>query len=228
MANLVQRTAKGDRLVQKAVARQFLRVLGSEITTNKQQILFHLENSDSGTESISMPIGESLALVDMIAAQHNATFPTRGKAELSVLPVKWFELGRDQEKNLVVVLTLRSGGKLTFSFPRGLDNPMREVLAANASLPPGEQSADLLGRGGPIEISHRAVKSSGEIRTFWFSMMALGTAISMVGVLAQSGLAQNCELVGGLAILLLSITRLFFLKSRLRKRSRWGAVATRK
>lgn len=261
--------------MEKTGARPFSKVLGSNGIPNKQQILFHFENSDGGDETISMPIGESLALIEMIAAQHGA-FSVRDKAEMPVLSVKWFELGRDQDKNLVLVLTLRSGGKLSFSVPRGLDSPMSDVLRTNASLPPCEQPPNLRNSGdarphlsqnlnempamawviatrrffsgldrvkfglvtsigfhrardfraltfGRTANSRLATKSSREIRTFWYSMMALGTAISAVGMLTHDGPVQQYELVGGLAILIFSLARLFLLKSRGRKRRGWSS-----
>jgi hypothetical protein len=122
--------------MEKTSARLFSKVLGSEMKAKEQEIVFRLENSDGQPEILSMPIGESLALVEMVAAHHGATFPVRQGVETPALTVKWFEFGRDQNQNLVLVLTLSSGGKLTFSIPRGLDSSLREMFIANASLPP--------------------------------------------------------------------------------------------
>ena len=233
--------------MEKAAARPFSKVLGLNGIPDKQQISFHVENSDGVGEMISLPISESLALIEMIAAQHGA-FSAPDRREMSALSVKWFELGRDQDKNLVLVLTLRSGGKLTFSIPRGLDSPMSEVLTTNASLPRCEEPSNLRnngdarrhlpqslnkalawGHGFRIRIFSRSANSrlarrrSREIRTFWYSIMTLGTAIGAVGMLTHDGLVQQCELIGGLAMLMFSLARLHLLKARGQKRRGVGA-----
>jgi len=71
-----------------------------------------------------------------------------------------------------------------------------------------------------LRVSSLAMKSSREKRPFWYFVVALGTAVIAAGVLAPGGAARRYELVGGFAILMLSLVRLFFLKLRRRKRRR--------
>jgi hypothetical protein len=72
-----------------------------------------------------------------------------------------------------------------------------------------------------LRVSCFAMKSSREKRPFWYFLMAVGTAVIAVGVLAPGGRARLYELAGGLAVILLSLVRLFFLRgSRRRKRRR--------
>ena len=69
-----------------------------------------------------------------------------------------------------------------------------------------------------LRFSSRAMKSSKEKRPFWYFVMAVGTAVIAVGVLAPGGRARLYELAGGLALILFSVVRLVFLKGRRRKR----------
>lgn len=55
---------------------------------------------------------------------------------------------------------------------------------------------------------------SGEILTFCYSLMAIGTAISLAGAFAGNDLTQRYELAGGLTILILSFGSIFFLNSK--------------
>jgi hypothetical protein len=64
------------------------------------------------------------------------------------------------------------------------------------------------------------MKSSKEKRPFWYFVMAAGLAGIAVGVLAPGGPPRLYELGGGLALLTLSLLRLFFLRNRRRKRRR--------
>lgn len=69
-----------------------------------------------------------------------------------------------------------------------------------------------------LRFSSRAMKSSKEKRPFWYFVMAVGTAVIAVGVLAPGGRARLYELAGGLALILFSVVRLLFLKGRRRRR----------
>jgi hypothetical protein len=72
-----------------------------------------------------------------------------------------------------------------------------------------------------LRVSSVAMKSSKEKRPFWYFVMAVGTAVIAVGVLAPGGRARLYELAGGLAVIMLSLVRLFFLRgARRRKRRR--------
>jgi hypothetical protein len=69
-----------------------------------------------------------------------------------------------------------------------------------------------------LRSNSRAMKSSREKRPFWYFVMAVGMAVIAVGVLAPGGRARLYELAGGLALILLSVVRLLFLKGRRRRR----------
>jgi hypothetical protein len=71
-----------------------------------------------------------------------------------------------------------------------------------------------------LAFSSHSMKSNKEKRPFWYFVIAMGTAIVAVGVFAPGGRARLYELAGGLAVILLSLTRLFFLSGRRRKRRR--------
>src|SRR3569833_400100 len=71
-----------------------------------------------------------------------------------------------------------------------------------------------------LRISSLAMKSSKEKRPFWFFVIAVGTAVIAVGILAPGGPARLYELAGGLTVILLSLVRLFFLRGRRRERRR--------
>jgi hypothetical protein len=71
-----------------------------------------------------------------------------------------------------------------------------------------------------LRSSSQAMKSSREKRPFWYFVMALGIAFIAVGVFAPGGRPRLYELAGGLAIVLFSLVRLFFLRGRRRKRRR--------
>jgi hypothetical protein len=71
-----------------------------------------------------------------------------------------------------------------------------------------------------LRFSSHAMKNSKEKRPFWFFVIAVGTAVIAVGVLAPGGPARLYELAGGLTVILLSLIRLFFLRGRRRKRRR--------
>jgi hypothetical protein len=64
------------------------------------------------------------------------------------------------------------------------------------------------------------MKSSKEKRPFWYFVIAVGIAVIAVGVFAPGGPARLYELSGGLALVLLSLVRLVFLRGKRRKRRR--------
>jgi hypothetical protein len=59
-------------------------------------------------------------------------------------------------------------------------------------------------------------------KSFWYSSMAVGTAISTAGALADDDLTQQYELASGLIILMISFVAVSLLKKRARKRRRWN------
>jgi len=71
-----------------------------------------------------------------------------------------------------------------------------------------------------LRLSSHAMKSSKEKRPFWYFVMAVGTAVIAVGVLAPGGRPRLYELAGGVALILFSLVRLFFLRGKRRKRRR--------
>jgi hypothetical protein len=71
-----------------------------------------------------------------------------------------------------------------------------------------------------LRVSSLAMKSSREKRPFWYFVVAVGMAVIAVGVLAPGGEARRYELMGGIAVLMLSCVRLLFLKRRKRRRRR--------
>jgi hypothetical protein len=62
--------------------------------------------------------------------------------------------------------------------------------------------------------------SSREKRPFWYFATAIGVMALAAGWLAPGGAMRRYELAGGLAVFLLSLARLFFLRSRRRRRRR--------
>jgi hypothetical protein len=64
------------------------------------------------------------------------------------------------------------------------------------------------------------MKSSRQKRPFWYFVMAAGTAVMAVGVLAPGGRPRLYELAGGLTLLLFSVARLLILRGQRRKRRR--------
>jgi hypothetical protein len=71
-----------------------------------------------------------------------------------------------------------------------------------------------------LRLNSLAMKNSKEKRPFWFFVMAAGLAAIAVGVLAPGGRPRLYELGVGLALLAISLLRLFFLRNRRRKRRR--------
>lgn len=71
-----------------------------------------------------------------------------------------------------------------------------------------------------LRVSSLAMKSSREKRPFWYFVIAVGMVVIAAGVLAPGGPARRYELVGGLALVMISFVRLFFLKIRRRRRRR--------
>ena len=58
------------------------------------------------------------------------------------------------------------------------------------------------------------------IKAFWYSLLAIGTAISVAGAVAEGGPTQQDKLANGLIILMICLVAIFLVQRKARRSSK--------